>query len=79
MAGLIPLPDADAPEGAPRLWINPANVVTVAAIFDRVSEPHRLFVELKLQGVNITRHWLASGTDAELQAAWDAFAARLEP
>ena len=44
-----------------------------------MSEPHRLFVELKLQGLILTRHWLASGTDVELQAAWDAFAARLAP
>jgi len=79
MPGLIPLPDSDRPDGSARLWINPIHVVTAAAVFDRVSEPHRLFVELKLQGLNLTRHWLASGTDVELQAAWDAFAARLAP
>lgn len=77
--GLIPLPDPDAPEGAPRLWINPTHVVTAAAVVDRTRDPHRLFVELKLQGLNLSRHWLATGTDAELQAAWDEFAGRLAP
>ena len=61
MAGLIPLPDPDAPAGAPRLWINPVHVVTAAAVIDRVHEPHRLYVELKLQGLNLARYWLADG------------------
>ncbi|MBN9629868.1 MAG: hypothetical protein J0I18_04555 [Actinobacteria bacterium] len=79
MAGLIPLPNPDASAGAPRLWINPVHVVTAAAVFDRVNEPHRLYVELKLQGLNLSRFWLATGTDDELQAAWDEFAERLAP
>jgi hypothetical protein len=79
MAGLIPLPDPDAPAGAPRLWINPVHVVTAAAVIDRVHEPHRLYVELKLQGLNLARYWLADGTADELQVAWDKFAARLAP
>ncbi len=79
MAGLIALPDPDSPGGAPRMWINPLHVVTAMAIFDRVNEPHRLFVELKLQGINLSRYWLATGTDEELQAAWDEFAAQLTP
>ena len=68
-----------APEGAPRLWINPAHVVTVTAIVDRAHQPPRLFAELKLVGVNLARYWLATGTDEELQAAWDAFAEKLAP
>ena len=42
-------------------------------------EPHRLYVELKLQGLNLARYWLADGTADELQVAWDKFAARLAP
>lgn len=79
MTGLIPMPDERAPGGAPRLWINPAHVVTVTAIVDRAHQPPRLFVELKLVGVNLARYWLATGTDEELQAAWDAFAEKLAP
>ncbi|RGE19023.1 hypothetical protein [Leucobacter sp. wl10] len=79
MSGLIPLPDEHASVGAARMWINPAHVVTATAIVDRHHEPPRLLVELKLTGLNISRHWLASGTDEELQAAWDAFAAQLAP
>lgn len=76
--GLIPLPNPDSSSGAPRLWINSVNIVTAAAIIDRSREPHQLLVELKLQGLNLTRYWLAAGTDEELQSAWDAFAAQLE-
>jgi len=79
MTGLIPMPDERAPGGAPRLWINPAHVVTATAIVDRVHQPPRLLVELKLVGINLTRYWLATGTDDELQDAWDAFAAQLAP
>lgn len=79
MSGLIPLPDERGSGGAARMWINPAHVVTATAIVDRHHEPARLFVELKLTGLNISRHWLASGTNEELQAAWDAFAAQLAP
>lgn len=77
MTALIPMPDERAPTGAPRLWINPAQIVTAAAIVDRAHQPPRLFVELKLVGVNLTRYWLASGTDEQLQEAWDAFAVQL--
>lgn len=56
MAGLIPPPEPDAP-GAARLWINPAHVVTAAAVVDPSREFHTLYVELKLQGLNLSRHW----------------------
>lgn len=69
MAGLIPIPDPDRPGEPSRLWINPAHLVTAAAIFDTSHEPHRLLVEVKLQGLNLSRHWLATGTDDELAAA----------
>lgn len=31
----------------------------------------KLYVELKLQGLNLNRYWLTTGTEAELQKAWD--------
>jgi len=74
MAGLIPIPDPEKPGETARLWINPAHVVTAAAIVDRVSEPHHLFVELKLRGLNLTRYLPAVGDDDEPARAWTAFA-----
>lgn len=78
MVRLIALPDPGEGGGAARLWINPAQIVSAAAIFDRSNEPGRLFVELKLQGLPLTRHWLATGSPSELEAAWAAFMAQLE-
>ena len=49
-----------------RKWINPAHVVTTAAVVDRSRESHALYVELTLQDLNLSRHWLANGTDTEL-------------
>jgi len=35
MTGLIPMSDERAPKGAPRLRINPPQIVTAAAMVDR--------------------------------------------
>lgn len=79
MTGLIPMPDERAPKVAPLLWIKPSQIVTAAVIIDRSHQPLKMRVELKLQGLNLNRYWLATGTEDELQKAWDDFAEKIAP
>ena len=78
MPRLIPLPDTSAPLGAPRLWINPEHIPSATAIVEDMGVERRLSVELKLQGLNLSRHWLASGTLEDVQAAWRDFLALID-
>lgn len=77
MSALIPMPDERGPAGASRTWINPSHIVLANAIIDRQAQPNKLYVELKLVGMNVTRYWLATGSVDELQAAWDTFAEKI--
>lgn len=70
---LIGFPDPEGPAGSSRIWINPDHITTVGAQIDRSGTEPRLFVELKLQGLNLNRYWLATGTVDELDEVLKGF------
>jgi len=73
MVRLIPLPDPDGPIGSSRIWVNPEHITSAIAIVVHDGVHPMLYVDLKLQGLSLSRYWLATGETDELDAAWSEF------
>jgi hypothetical protein len=82
MVTLIPLPAKTGGHGAASIWFNPEHITTLTPIVERSADSDGdlviLSVDMKLQGLPISRHWLASSrTTAEADVAWQGFLAAL--
>ena len=74
---LVSLPERGKPD-TPRLWFNPEHVTSMAPVLERFGDADgehiALSVELKLQGLPVTRNWLATCADGDAaDIAWDGF------
>jgi len=75
---VIPLPDANGPVGSSRIWINPEHITSAIAIVVHDGVHPMLYVDLKLQGLTLSRYWLATRETDELDVAWAEFIRLLE-
>ena len=75
---MIPLPDANGPVGSSRIWINPEHITSAIAIVVHDGVHPMLYVDLKLQGLTLSRYWLATRETDELDVAWAEFIRLLE-